>query len=436
MTSRQDTAPAATNSGSTHPKHRADSRRPAFLARDPSLSPKQRLVLLLATLAGAASAWHALKPSWQVPLPTPAVLGEERLQDFRDALYFPIREFLHGGNPYDPAAMFAHWPVRQDFNLYQPYHLLLHAPFALPGYRVGAVSFTLFSLLLLVALAALTAHAVRRYLPVPFVVGTAVVAALLVTSQVGKAQLYVGQVNPLIALGAAGALLARRDRPGWAAVALALAWLKPQYGFPLAVLLFARGSRRVALTGTAIAAAASLPVVVLLVVRGGGIGPFLDVIVANLTHARGTTYGAVDSVTSQRIDVAAVLFRVTGWVPAGIELAVLAGVLVSSALLVRRTTEPVADLLTVLAVVVCVVHQPGDVLIAVPAMGAVAALWWRRRGEAGWTAAGLAVLALAVPFAHLYTVDLLFDPRTSVTVDGAAVVVAWGLAVVAARRIS
>ncbi|WP_410614178.1 glycosyltransferase 87 family protein [Amycolatopsis sp. lyj-109] len=423
MTSRQDTVPASTR---TSPKHR--------LAPVTRTSPKQRLVLLLATLAGTLSAWHALKPSWQVPLPTPAVLGEERLQDFRDALYFPIREFLAGGNPYDPAAMFAHWPVRQDFNLYQPYHLLLHAPFALPGYRAGAIAFTFFSLLLLVALAALTAHAVRRYVPVPFAVTTAVVAALLVTSQVGKAQLYVGQINPLIALGAAGALLARRDRPGWAAVALALAWLKPQYGFPLAVLLFARGSRRVALLGTAIAAAASLPVVVLLVVRGGGIGPFLDVVVANLAHARGTAYGAVDSVTAQRIDVAAVLFRVTGWTPS--ELVVLAGVLVASALLIRRTKEPVADLLTLLAVVVCVVHQPGDVLIAVPAMAVVAALWWRHRAEPGWTSGGLAVLALAVPFAHLYTVDRLFGPRTSVTVDGAAVVIAWVLAVVAARRVA
>jgi hypothetical protein len=405
--------------------------------RGPGLTPKQRLVFIVAVLGGTVSAWHALAPSWQVPLPTRANLAEERLQDFRDALYFPIREFLTGGNPYDPAAMFAHWPVRQDFNLYQPYHLLLHAPFALPGYRAGAVAFTVFSLLLLVALAALTAHALRRY--VPFAVTTAVVAALLVTSQVGKAQLYVGQINPLIAVGAAGALLARRDRPGWAAVALALAWLKPQYGFPLAVLLFARGSRRVALTGTAIAAAASLPVVVLLIVRGGGIGPFLHVVVANLTHARGTDYGAVDSLTAQRIDVAAVLFRVTGWVPSGIELVVLAGVLVTSAVLAKKATRPVADLLTCLAVVACVVHQPGDVLIAVPAMAAVAVSWWRHRAEPGWTAAGLTVLALAVPFAHLYTVDSVvvsvFGSRAAVTVDGVAVVVAWSLAVFAAVRV-
>jgi hypothetical protein len=408
------------------------------------MSPKQRAVLLVAAVTGVLGAWHALAPSWRVPLPTAANLPEERLQDFRDALYFPIREFFGGGNPYDPAAMFAHWPVRQDFNLYQPYHLLLHAPFALPGYRVGAVAFSVFSLLLLVALAALTAHSVRRYVPAPFAVTTVVVSALLVVSQVGKAQLYVGQINPLIALGAAGALLARRDRPGWAAVALALAWLKPQYGFPLALLLFARGSRRVALTGTAIAAAAGLPVVLLLVVRGGGLGSFVDVVAANLTHARATDYGAVDSPTAQRIDVAAALFRVTGWAPSGVELVVLAAVLVTSVVLVRRldrvSATPVADLLTCLAVVVCVVHQPGDVLIAVPAMAATAASWWRHSAEPGRRPAGLAVLALAVPFAHLYTVDSAvasaFGARAAVTVDGVAVVAAWSLAVFAAVRLT
>ncbi len=397
------------------------------------MTPRQRTVFVVAVLVGGVSAWHALAPSWQVPLPTWTNRPEERLQDFRDALYFPIREFLAGGNPYDPAAMFAQWPVRQDFNLYQPYHLLLHAPFALLDYRTGAIAFSVCSLLLLVALAALAAHAVRRF--APFALTTAVVAALLVTSQVGKAQLYVGQVNPLIALGAAGALLARRDRPGWAAVALALAWLKPQYGFPLAVLLFARGSRRVALTGTAIAAAASLPVVVLLVARGGGVGPFLDVVAANLTHARATDYGAVDSLTAQRIDVAAVLFRLTGWAPSGVELVVLAVVLATSVWLVRRLDRegetPVADLLTCLAVVVCVVHQPGDVLLAVPAL--VALCWWREKLVTA------AVLALAVPFAHLYTVDSAvvsaFGPRAAVTVDGVAVVVAWCLLVVRSTRI-
>jgi hypothetical protein len=408
-----------------------DLRRPQLLA----------VATGLVALVGVVSAWWALRPSWQVPVPTLANRAEVRMQDFRDATYFPLREFLAGGNPYDPSVMFAHWPVRQDFNLYQPYHLVLHLPFALADYRVGAVAFVLTSLLLLVLLAAVAAHALRPWVPVPFALGTAAIATLLVTSQVGKAQLYLGQVNPLVAMGAAGALAGRNRHPKWAAVGLAVAWLKPQFGLPLAILLFARGSRRVALTGTALAAAASLPVVLLLVFRGGGLGAFLDVIAANLAHATGTSYGAVDSLTAQRVDIPAVLFRSTGWLPPGAEVLALLGVPAVSVVLVRRLDRmgdpalvAVGDLLTCLAVVVCVVHQPGDVLIAVPAMAVLAAVWWRRRSEPGWGLAGLATIASAVPFAHLYVVDEtiseLFGARAAVTVDGVAVVVAWVLLVV------
>ncbi|PSL56155.1 uncharacterized protein DUF2029 [Saccharothrix carnea] len=408
-----------------------------------AVKDKVRLLTALVAVVGAVAAWRALRPSWQVPLPTWATLPEERLQDFRDALYFPVREFLAGGNPYHPAAMFEHWPVRQAFNLYQPYHLLLHAPFALPEYRVGAVAFTLASLVLLITLALLAAGRLRPH--VPLALGTAVIATLLVLSQVGKAQLYVGQVNPLIAVGAAGALLARRDAPKWAAVALALAWLKPQFGLPLAVLLFVRGSQRVALTGTAIAAAASLVVVVPLVLRGGGVRPFLDVIAANLAHAGETAYGAVDSMTAQRVDLAAVLYRVTGWLPGGAEPLALVGVLVASAVLVRRLDRmgqpAAADLLTCLAVVAAMVHQPGDVLIAVPSLVAVGVVWWQRRCERDWRL-GLAALLLLIPFAHLHfisqAVRAVSGARVDVTVDGVAVVVAWVLAAVfaATRRCS
>ncbi|MEU4761825.1 glycosyltransferase 87 family protein [Actinosynnema sp. NPDC023794] len=408
-----------------------------------ALKDKVWVLTALAVVVGAVASWRALRPSWQVPLPTWATRPEERMQDFRDALYFPIREFLAGGNPYHPATMVEHWPVRQSFNLYQPYHLLLHAPFALPGYRVGAVAFALASLVLLIALAVLAAGRLRPH--VPLALGTAVIATLLVLSQVGKAQLYVGQVNPLIALGAAGALLARRDAPRWAAVALALAWLKPQFGLPLAVLLFVRGSQRVAVTGTAVAAVASTVVVVPLVVRGGGVGPFLDVIAANLAHAGETAYGAVDSMTAQRVDLAAVFYRVTGWLPGGAEPVALVGVLVVSALLVRRLDRmgqpAAADLLTCLAVVAAVVHQPGDVLIAVPSLVAVGVVWWGRRCERDWRL-GLSVVLLLVPFAHLHFVSLAIrevtGARVDVTVDGVAVVLAWALAAVfaATRRCS
>jgi hypothetical protein len=408
---------------------------------------RTRALLAISAVAGALGAWWALRPSWQVPLPTMANRAEVRMQDFRDALYFPIQEFLAGGNPYDPVAMFAHWPVRQGFNLYQPYHLVLHMPFALPGYRVGAVAFTVVALLLLVVLAAMAASRLRVRVPVPLALGTLAIAALLVLSQVGKAQLYLGQVNPLVVVAAAGALLTRHSHPRLAALALGLAWLKPQFGLPLAILLFARGSRRVALGGTAVAAIASLPVVVLLVVRGGGIGPFVEAIHANIANFTGTGYGAVDSLTAQRIDLPAVLFRLTEWLAPGAESVALVGVLAIGVVLVRRLdrlADPdapaVADLLTCLTMLVVVVHQPGDVLVAVPAAALAAAVWWSRRRERGWWPLGLAMVALAVPFAHLHVVDLavraVLGERASVTLDGLAVVVAWICLLVLASRLT
>nr|BFE50048.1 hypothetical protein GCM10017745_34750 [Saccharothrix mutabilis subsp. capreolus] len=70
-----------------------------------------------------------------------------------------------------------------------------------------------------------------------------------------------------------------------------------------------------------------------------------------------------------------------------------------------------------------------------PAMAAAAVVWWRRRREMRWL--GVAVVALVVPFAHLYFVDTVIREfggvRASVTVDGVAVVLAWVALVVFAR---
>ena len=139
------------------------------------------------------------------------------------------------------------------------------------------------------------------------------------------------------------------------------------------------------------------------------------------------------------------LYRVTGWLPAGAEPIVLVGVLIASAVLVRRLDRmgqpAAADLLTCLAVVAAIVHQPGDVLIAVPSLVAVGVAWWRRRCERDWRL-GASLLLVLVPFAHLHFVSQAIraatDARVDVTVDGVAVVAAWALAVAfaATRRCS
>lgn len=303
----------------------------------------------------------------------------------------------------------------------------------------------------------------RRWVPVPLLTGSAVLSALMLFGELGKAQLYVGQINPLIAVGAAGSLIARRTHPGWASVALGVAWIKPQFGLPLALLLAVRGSPRVALAGTGVAAVASLPVAALLVVREGGVGGFLDSVGANLAHAQTTSYGAFDSPTTFRIDLVAALFRVTGWAPPAAELVAFVLVLGTSALALRalarcERADPtnaaaagvLADLLIGLAVVTAVVHQPGDLLITFPATIAAAGMWWwigSRTGSGGEAARvgvsrpllAVAIGLIAVPYLHVYQVGnvlaAVFGLRVAGAVDGVAASAAWVVVLVLAARL-
>src|SRR5262249_25021721 len=53
------------------------------------------------------------------------------LQDFRDAVYYPVVAFLDGRNPYDQSAQARTYPVGQPFPPYLPLTLLAHLPFGL-----------------------------------------------------------------------------------------------------------------------------------------------------------------------------------------------------------------------------------------------------------------------------------------------------------------
>jgi len=150
---------------------------------------------------------------------------------------------------------------------------------------------------------------------------------------------------------------------------------------------------------------------------------------------------------SQRVDISAVIFRLTGTeVPAGQLIVLVAGMGIGLLVLRRldrialdregRVAKAAADLLSCLTLLVCIVHEPGDALVAVPAAtGVVAQLWlWRldRRPER-WVLCA-ALVALAVPFAHIHVVDSMLRHWVGAvpanTVDGVGLVMAWLLLVV------
>jgi hypothetical protein len=359
--------------------------------------------------------------------------------------------------------MIANWPVRQEFDLYAPAHLVLHLPFALLPYRVALTVYLFVLLAALMTLAAVASRAVR--LPGGPLAAT-FVGACVVGSQLGKSAVYLGQVNPLIALGGVLALTRFRDAPRLAAAGLAVAWIKPQYGIPLTLLLLARGAWRPALGGTAAVTVLSLPVAVLLVVREGGIGAFVDVVRTNLDFARATSYGALDNPDLGRVDLGAVLFRLTGRQPPAVELIVVVAVLGLSAWIVagparRGLPFDVPELAVVtVAVLVALVHQQGESLLTLPVVVGVVA-WWRARvtGEPGSDEPGsdepgsdepgsderppipmiVAAALLCVPALHVSAAAALvratLGTRADTLVDALALLIAFGAgAVVAARR--
>jgi hypothetical protein len=326
---------------------------------------------------------------------------DQAMADFRDTVYWPVRDLASGHDPYDPRGYRERRPVAQELDLYAPAHLALHAPFAVPPYRVAEGLWFAVLVCLVVAFGAV----VLRALDLPVLPATvAALGAALLLTEPGQAAVYVGQLDPETVLGCALAIVWARTRPGIAAAGLALAMLKPQFGVPLAILLLARGATRPVLRGVAIAAAVSLPVVVLLVRAAGGIGGFADDLRANVAFATRTSYGDLVSPTGSRTDPLALAGRLTGWrAPGWAQVVLFAVVIGVTAWLVRRLPDgdPLVYALVPLGVLCSGVHAPADAMLLALPLLALGAGRGRLPSHRRWLLAGL----LAVPFLYAFRVE-------------------------------
>lgn len=331
-----------------------------------------------------------------IPLSVTSI-GNERVggamaRDFLDAVYFPVREFNSGGDPYLPDNMFDRWGAVQEFDLYAPFHLLLHAPL---GLLPQLAAWRVYVVLLWVAIAATIALAACALGIRDRAVRLLLVGGFLFVEP-AKFAIWYGNVNPLIWLGATLMLTAGRQHALLAVLAAPLVWVKPQYGLPATIVMWALGHRGRALGGLLLTALASLPAGAVIVAREGGLGGFLDVVRVNLTYAQGTSYGRLDSVETTRIDGYASLFAAGGRLPGG-EFAVTVVVsllLVGALLLLRRgqadlsvggRADPLVLALAGSATYLVLVHSMGEVfLLALPLLAAVALLIRGERGWAGW----------------------------------------------------
>ena len=298
------------------------------------------------------------------------------LCDFRDAVYYPAVSLLEGRNPYGESFSQT-YPVGSALAPYLPSMLLVNVPFGLMDLQVAeAVHFLLaVALTLVLAGLGLELAGLKRTSARVFALG-----ALLLSSRPGQWNLILGQPTLQVALGAYLALRWSDDRPWLAALALSVAFGKPSFGLPLAVVMLARGNARVALAGTAIAGGVSAAVVAVLVARSG-FAAFLADVHAGFALWEAALDPFANSVAFYgSIDAGALFSRALGReISLPEQLVVTAVVLAIAALAIRRLglrPEPDARVrslsLAALAVVVSVHHQAYDWLLLAPTMIAAA----------------------------------------------------------------
>lgn len=288
------------------------------------------LATLAAIVAFAGAAAWLTHSTWSSIQPTRQDTGFQT--DFRDAVYYPVVALTDGANPYDPTRYYLDYPVGQEFPLYSPLHLALHAPLAaLSLADARAVYFGLnLALILVLALVSLRLAGYRGGAAATFAVG-----ALLLLSGPGKMDLRNGEPTLLIVLACYLALAAGASQRGRTTTGVVVALAKPTFGIPLAMVLVCRRRIRAALTGIGIAAAISLVVAIPLAAAAGGV----DDLVQSLSDDLDVTNKSLQSriASPLRIDGVNALARATGLRPSStVALGYGLGLLVAGAWAIAR----------------------------------------------------------------------------------------------------
>ncbi|MDX2168972.1 MAG: glycosyltransferase family 87 protein [Deltaproteobacteria bacterium] len=361
------------------------------------------------------------------------------LQDFRDAIYYPVVALVHGDNPYDVVRYRAAYPVAQEFPVYSPLTLLLHLPFGMLPYQAAEALYFALTIGLTIGLAIVSLRLAGRAARPDAVLW---LAALLLLSRPGHSNLLLGQSTLLAVFATLAAWHWRRARPGWAMLGMAVATYKPTFGLPLAVLLCAAGAPRVALVGGGIGAALGGLMAIGPIAAAGGVLPFLDALVNNTSATQASRQVAPLS-SWLRIDAWALLARATGGAAGGLAELACSGLLLGAAALALHRQRDADDAasrvlgggLLAFSVLLAVYHQTYDLLLLAPTatalgLGVPRALWAARP-----LARRLGAACAVLPFANYAATHTALDRfgvggawwQLVVSLNGLALLVGWTL---------
>jgi hypothetical protein len=354
--------------------------------------------------------------------------------DFRDTVRIPVRDLLAGFNPYDAPAYMLRHPYAAEFDLYAPAHLTLFSPLALMPWIPSAVVYfagLMASAVLIASLVHIAGRLPRRF-DLLLVVSTAVLVIRPMELMV-----MFGQTSVVPGVAAVVALMRRRPDVA-TTVAVSLAWLKPQFGIPVCILLLAIRVWRPVAWGTVITFVVSLPALVLAVAHAGGFGEFLASIPRNLQAASESPYTSAAHSVLVRLDVAGLWASISGREPsAALTAALMLVVVGAGAVALRKTVAggAVPELAFVIAVgtvLLCLPHARYDLVLVAPVLAGLATALLVGAGDTRttWVNATVAIL-LAVSALHIQRVDTLLGltDLTAGRLSSAMLLLAWCFAV-------
>jgi hypothetical protein len=342
---------------------------------------RSRAALGLALVAGAllvaAMRVTTRSTSAGVRLGAPWAMG-----DFRNTVYYPVRFFLEGGNPYDRAAYAARYPNQEPFPPFLPGTLLIHAPFGM----LPLVPAELCYAALILLLTGVTAWLALRFTGTASAAAVPMIVGLILLSRPGQWNLLHGQVTLLAVIASYVALRYARQVPWLSGLALGFSTFKPTFGVPLAALMLVRGDIRAVTAGVLAGVALNLPIVAVLVSREGGVHSFVESMRTGLTAWTGngltghrwSESKAYNAESIHRIDLLALTGRlVPGAISGAGELMVTTLVLLSAALIIRRIAAApdrlahLSDSVICTAVLLGMYHLGYDLLLLVLPMAAL-----------------------------------------------------------------
>ena len=290
------------------------------------------------------------------------------MQDFRDAIYLPLRAVLDGANPYDVRRYVATYPVGQTFPPYSPFLLVAHAPLgALPA-GVAQTAYLALNVLLTLGLA----YVSLRLTGGASLAQTMLLAGVVLLSRPGQFNVLVGQPTLLLVAGVYLALFWAPRRPGVAAVGLALTSMKPTYAVPLGLLMLARGDWRPLLIGGVLAVLGAVLGAIGPVLAAGGPAEFAALLPANYA-AFALESSADPSVSLHRVDAGVIVSRLLGRPPGTpLEMGLFLAIVGIGALALRHSARNDLALSAGVAcstILACVYHASYDlVLLVLPAV--------------------------------------------------------------------